>query len=340
MTRNLFLLSILAVSPLAGCPLITSIPEDSTSDSDSGSDATETDVCDDDRVASCQNLYNECVLYGGTSEDCLDAVVDFFECPDLDYPAGVGDDCEWPDGDKDDGEGDGDGFLDIDCTPVVEKDGFDNSIRSIHLSPDAPAVDVYVGSPWVYRSVGPELSFGDASEFYPSLPDYDLLTVVPNGTTGDELLFGDPTIFFQDSDLDLPGGCYTTVVYDNAANLDVVVLEDDYSPIPRGLIRLRAFHAAPSVGQVDLYDVTIPGAPVLVEEDLDFGNAGAVLELPAEALSLGLDVDDDGRADLVFDVPELAEGSVVNAFASEDAAGDIAIIAQLDGGTAVRIDPR
>ena len=218
--------------------------------------------------------------------------------------------------------------------------GFDNSIRSIHLSPDAPAVDVYVGSPWVYRSVGPELSFGDASEFYPSLPDYDLLTVVPNGTTGDELLFGEPTIFFQDSDLDLPGGCYTTVVYDNAANLDVVVLEDDYSPIPRGLIRLRAFHAAPSVGQVDLYDVTIPGAPVLVEEDLDFGNAGAVLELPAEAFSLGLDVDDDGRADLVFDVPELAEGSVVNAFASEDAAGDIAIIAQLDGGTAVRIDPR
>lgn len=280
MTRDLIPLSLLAATLLAGCPLITSIPEDGTSDgTETGTDP---DAADDDAVR----------------------------------------------------------FIDIDCTPVVEIANFDSSIRSIHLSPDAPTVDVYVGSTRIYRSVGPELSFGMSSSFYPSLPGYDLLTVVPTGTTGTELLFGDPTIFFQDPDLNLPAGCYTVVLFDRASDLDVMVLEDDYSPIPEGTIRLRAFHAASSVGQVDLYDVTLPGAPVLLTEDLDFGNAGSVLELPAKAFSLGLDVDDDGRSDLIFDVPELAEGSVVNAFAVEDDAGDVAIIAQLDGGATVRIDPR
>lgn len=239
------------------------------------------------------------------------------------------------DGSDDEAEVD---FIDVDCTPVVEIDRFDASIRSIHLSPDAPAVDVYVGSEWVYRSVGPDLSFGAASEFYPSLPGYDLLTVAPQGTPGEDLLFGDASIL-QFDDLDLPAGCFTTVVFDRLADLDAMVLEDDYSPIREGEIRLRAIHAAPSVGEVDIYDVTDLGDPILVEENLDFGMAGVALDLPAEAFSLGLDVDDDGLSDLIFDVPELAEGSVVNAFASEDAAGEVVIIAQLDGGVTVQLDP-
>jgi hypothetical protein len=291
--------------------------------------------CDAERAASCQNLYDECVLFGGEPGECQDAAIEFFECPVLNYVAGAGNDCEAsvPD------ESTEPGFLDINCTPVVELELFDASIRAIHLSPDAPAVDVYVGSEWVYRSVGPDLSFGEASEFYPSLPGYDLLTVASQGTPAEELLFDDPAILQLD-DLNLPAGCYTTVVYDRLASIDVLVLEDDYSPIREGTIRVRAVHAAPSVGQVDLYDVSDAAAPTLLEEDLDFGTAGTALDLPAVAFSLGLDVDDDGVSDLVFDVPALAEGSVVNAFATEDDTGDIAVIAQLDNGATARIDPR
>ncbi|HEY3499664.1 MAG TPA: DUF4397 domain-containing protein [Polyangiaceae bacterium] len=204
-------------------------------------------------------------------------------------------------------------------------------LRVLHLSPDAPAVDVFIDGgddPAVS-----ELAFPDGTG-YLAVPaaSYDI-DVSPAGTSaGDAVLSIDDLALAADN-------YYTAVALDEVASLSALPLVDDYTGLPAGSIRVRAVHAAPAVGQVDLWNLPQSGAPAPLWTDVDFGVAGAPLDLPAGAYTIGVDVDNDASPDLTFELPALPAGAFVNVFAANDADGDVFLLAQLRDGTTARIDP-
>jgi hypothetical protein len=119
-----------------------------------------------------------------------------------------------------------------------------------------------------------------------------------------------------------------------------MALVDDYEGLDAGSIRIRAIHAAESVGPVDIWVIPDMGAPSILYENVDFGVAGDYLDLPAAAYTLGFDLDDDATPDVIFDVPSLAAGTVANVFAVNDNMGSVSLQAQLEDGSLVQIDHR
>jgi len=131
---------------------------------------------------------------------------------------------------------------------------------------------------------------------------------------------------------------YTAVAFDELANVSALPLVDDYSGLAEGSIRVRAIHAAAAVGQVDLWHVPESAEATPLWTDVDFGVAGAALDIPAGSYTIGVDVDDDASPDLTFELPELPAGTFVNVFAVNDDAGDVFLLAQLQNGSTVRVD--
>jgi hypothetical protein len=203
-------------------------------------------------------------------------------------------------------------------------------VRVIHLSPDAPGVDVFVNGgedPAVA-----DLEFPDGTPYLNVPAGTYTFDVAPAGTSAD-----DAVLTIEDLPLEA-GASYTAVAYDELASISALALGDDYDGLDAGNIRLRAVHVAAGVGQVDIWNITDAENPAPVYVDLDFGAAGDAVDIPAGAYTLGIDVDDDATPDLTFALPELAAGTVVNAFAVADGA-DVFLLAQLPDGATARIDP-
>jgi hypothetical protein len=72
-------------------------------------------------------------------------------------------------------------------------------------------------------------------------------------------------------------------------------------------------HFANAAGQVDIINVDT-ATPLL--SDLEFGSASGRVELPSGTYNLGLDVDDDGVSDLVFDPIQAPAGAITTIFAA------------------------
>ena len=115
-------------------------------------------------------------------------------------------------------------------------------------------------------------------------------------------------------------------------------MEDNNSDPGAGNIRLRAIHAAPGVGEVDIWEVSDLQNPVLLYEDVNFRDVGDYLLLPAGAYMIGFDVDDDAVPDLTFETPALPEGIILNLFAVNQV-NDVFLLAQFQNGTVAQIDP-
>ncbi len=203
------------------------------------------------------------------------------------------------------------------------------SARVIHLSPDAPAVDVTLDGPAVVPIT--DLEFTESTPF----------ADVPAGTYDAVVeLAGTDTVVLVVQDIELMADtAYTAVAFDTAANIQALLLVDELTGVPAGNVRVRAVHTAPALGQVDVYAVAA-GALLPLYTDLDFGEVGQYLEVPAAATTLGVDVDDDGTPDATFAIPALPEGTVANVFAVNDAAGTPFLLAQLPDGQTARIDPQ
>jgi len=179
-------------------------------------------------------------------------------------------------------------------------------IRVIHLSPDAPAVDVLVNES--LRAVT-DLEFPDSTGYLDIDEGTYTFDVVPAGG-------GIETSVMTIPDLPLAADTYyTAVAYNSLAMISPLALVDDYDGLMPGENRLRAVHTAVGVGQVDIWLIPDMGAPVPLWVDVDFGVAGDALDVPAEALVIGFDVDNDANPDVIFDIPALAAGTVANVFA-------------------------
>lgn len=203
------------------------------------------------------------------------------------------------------------------------------AIRVIHLSADAPSVDVYVNG--IDRAVT-DLGFAEGTGFLEVPAGTYTFNIAPAGSSAESSVLDIEGLVLA------PGGSYTAVAFDDVADLKAVALEEELSDVPSGLIRIRAVHVAAGVGEVDIWNLPASGEPARLYTDVAFGAVGEYLELPAAAYTVGFDVDDDAVPDLTFELPALPEQTVANLFAVND--GSVHLLAQLGDGSVARIDPR
>lgn len=201
-------------------------------------------------------------------------------------------------------------------------------LRVLHLSPDAPAVDVYVDG--LAEPVVSGLAFGEGTGYLEVPAGTYTVRVTPAGS-GPE----DAVLVVAGLEL-AANGAYTAVALDTVAEIGALALFDDNEGIAAGSFRAQVVHAASGVGQVDIWEVSGEPTPLFV--DFDFG-ASVVADLPTSAYNLGVDVDNDAIPDLTFGIPALPDGSFSNVYAVNDSEGAVYLLAQLEDGTLVQIDP-
>ncbi|MCC5877486.1 MAG: DUF4397 domain-containing protein [Candidatus Sumerlaeia bacterium] len=208
--------------------------------------------------------------------------------------------------------------------------GADPEVRVVHLSPDAPAVDVFVNGT---RAIT-EREFPSSSAFVPLTPgNYDFVVTPADADISTEVLS------FLDVDL-ATGNLLTAVAYDSLAEISGLAFVEDRDGLDPGNTRVRAVHTATGVGTVDILNITDRAArtgPVLFGA-LEFGSASSPQDLPADSYTVGLDIDQSGTAEYIFDLPGLPAGELVNAYAVNDN-GSVFLLAQLESGATIAIPP-
>jgi hypothetical protein len=150
--------------------------------------------------------------------------------------------------------------------------GADAQLRVAHLSPDAPAVDVYVGGNRVVTNA----TSGSVSP-YLRLPGGSAAVKVTRAGAG----AGAPGLL----ELAVPiagGRAYTLATAGRLAELQGLVLTDDVATPAAGKAKLRLVHGSPNAPAVD---VAVAGGPVLFR-DVSFREASDYVEVDAGAYNL------------------------------------------------------
>lgn len=185
-------------------------------------------------------------------------------------------------------------------------------VRVVHASPDAPAVDIFVGA----NKAISNLAFKAASP-YANLPvgkaDIKVFATSANGQ-------GTPAIAAAP---DLKAGAYTIAAVGKLANIEPLVLEDNLAKPAAGKAHVRFVHASPDAPAVD---IAVKGGPVL------FSNVafkGSSQFTPVDAKTYDLEVRLAGKPDVALAVPGVAlkDGDIVTVFAMGLAAGQPALAA-------------
>lgn len=154
-------------------------------------------------------------------------------------------------------------------------DDNDNNVarlRAVHLSPDAPLVDIYVDDDLVAEDV----DYLDQTG-YLQLPAGAANVIVTAAGDPDAVVIDADATLAEDTD-------YTVLAANFLEEIEPIVLLDDNTPPAAGQVQVRIVHGSPSTGPVDVY-ITAPGAPLdeatPVLQDVPFGAASSYLEVPA-----------------------------------------------------------
>jgi hypothetical protein len=149
-------------------------------------------------------------------------------------------------------------------------------VRAIHLSPDAPAVDVLVDGNQALANV----TYLVASDYL----DVD----AGNPTFRVEAVGSNDAVI--EAEVPVADGVdYTLLAVNTLANIEPLYLTDDNTAPAAGQARVRVIHGAPSVGPVDVY-FTAPGDPLGVPSLTNFAfksvstlpnNGGNYITVPA-----------------------------------------------------------
>lgn len=195
-------------------------------------------------------------------------------------------------------------------------------VRALHLSPDAPAVDVFIGAATTPAITG--LTFGNGTA----------VAGVPAGRTSFRVASATLNDVLLEQDRD-----YTAFAFGKLNNLQLNALENDTRGLSSNNVRVRVIHAADGVGTVNVFQIPATGAPLSLAPNLRYGTPAATVDIPSEPITVGLDVDNDQSPDLSFDVPALPRGLFVNVFAVLDAQGNPFLLAQLSGSDTAKLMP-
>ncbi|MFO7588702.1 MAG: DUF4397 domain-containing protein [Gemmatimonadota bacterium] len=192
---------------------------------------------------------------------------------------------------------------------IVRQDGPSSglaTVRAVHASPDAPAVDIYAEGLATPLLTG--VAFGETTPY----------VTVPAGTYNLQLRAAgaDPSTdpAYETGALSLPGGVTVTGVaagfLGSAGAADafrILPLVEAFGAPAAGSARVRILHASPDAPTVDI-DIGDDGTPEILalERFADTGESG--VDLPAGAtLQVGVDVHGGGQF-TAFTTPSLPDG--------------------------------
>ena len=210
-------------------------------------------------------------------------------------------------------------------------------VRAVHLSGDAPALTFGVEGP--HAALAESLEFTEGTDFISFTAGSYLVNVAT---------VEDPATSLSEFELTdlLPGSRHTVVAFGNFDGLEGLILEDVAADAPdvaalteAGLFRVRTIHTAPSLGQLDVWDLTDSQEPMMLDANVSFGQAGEYIELTSGVggFLLGLDANDDQVADATFELPDMAAGEIANLYAASEGP-TISLVAQMTSGEILRIE--
>lgn len=183
------------------------------------------------------------------------------------------------------------------ATPAAEV----ATVRIVHASPDAPAVDVFVDGERAITN----LAFGAATDAVP-LPagTYDLAVAATGADVDDAVIEVADARFAA-------GAAYEIAAVGLLDEIAAEVYEIDTAPLAPGQARVRVVHASPDAPAID---VAVTDGDVLVAA-LDFRDASASVDVPAGPYNL--EVRPAGEDDIVLRLPNTAipAGAAVDVFA-------------------------
>jgi hypothetical protein len=156
----------------------------------------------------------------------------------------------------------------------------DGLLRLAHLSPDTPAVDVYVDSVAdpAARVMLPGVGYGTVSPYRPVPPGIYSVAMRAAGASPST-----PPVLSTTVQVDA-GSAKTVAGVGHFADLGLTVLADDLTPPPAGQARLRVISAAAGASSVD---VSVVGGAQLAQ-GLAFGKAGGYVTVPGGAATLSV----------------------------------------------------
>lgn len=186
-------------------------------------------------------------------------------------------------------------------------------LQVAHLSSDTPEVIVYVaGDDGDEPALAAPLAFTDVGQALGVPAGEYTFNVRPSDAAADSAPALSITSTFADGDI---VKVIATGLLAGDPALQTMVLAQDPTMPADGNLRVRLAHAASSVGEVDIWDVTDPDNPAEVLMDVPFSAVADYLEIPAGAYTFGLDVDNDMVPDVTFTTPELGAGTIADVVA-------------------------
>lgn len=196
-----------------------------------------------------------------------------------------------------------------------------SNVRVLHLSRNAPNVDVYVGGGLAVAN----LPFKSQSDTLPvASGSYDTAVAAAGSHISSAVINAELTF--------LPGKSYTVVAYGDIANISALLLEDDASGLGASDIRLPITHCAPEVTRGDIYELLNGSAfGAQLVDDFGFGETQTPPDVPAGTYIVGFDANATGVIDVTFDLPLLAPQTFARAYVIQEANDSVKILVQLEG---------
>ena len=191
-----------------------------------------------------------------------------------------------------------------------DDDDDNGSVRVLHASPTAPAVDVLIDGAVAISS----LSYGNITGYAEVEEGIRNFVVAPAGTT---------TAVINASPEIMGGVFYTVVAFNNLDSISVLVLVNDLEP-PSGSGLVRVGHVAPSAPSVDVY-ITVPGGSIIdidpTLEGVEFSSVSEYLTVPPGAYQAFITI--AGTKTIVIDSGQFTveAGGSYSAFALDAAGG-------------------
>jgi len=197
-------------------------------------------------------------------------------------------------------------------------------LRVLHLSPDAPDVDVFIDDNDVLTGI----SFGDVSDY---------LHVAPGSYTVKITAAGDPGTVAFEGDVSVDGDtAYSVAAIGELSEetFEPLILQDDTRAPVSGISYVRVAHASPDAPAVD---VTLFGGLLTLVKDLSFGDTSEYRALPTGSFTA--EIRPAGGGDPVADVElelesETSYTAYANGYLSPDDEPDgepFSVLAALDG---------
>lgn len=211
-------------------------------------------------------------------------------------------------------------------------------IRVVHLSPGAPAVDVFANGDGAAPVID-ALAVKNSITVTVPAGDYEF-AVSATGTPIDAAVVTVPKLTYEANKV------YTVVALGQLTkgNFEIIRIENDPTGLDPAQIRLQVTHAASAAAfaEVDVWAGASVDALAELIPDFKFKSSGTADVGPVD-LSVALDIDNDAKPDAVWAIPGAslapAVGAVVNVFAYSDETDIPSLqVVAFDGAT-IQLDP-